>query len=865
MASNPPQNVGNLTKITIDNRNMQDMAENLRFAVTDIARFARALKGAMGDNYFFTTGMREIGQKGQMSQDFFVPREMAKVAMEALKREAGAILGSMVDSSGNPVGRDYYVASRATNVARGTVNIAGEDAFKDLRNKLRAIGGEAYREDVNRPDDVSFYYPTNKKKGSKQFITEQESLLSNSMILSARELRIRADALTVETNKSLSKAQKDEEKALAKEAKEKAQSEAKEMKEDSRKRAFLFTRIIAIATLIADITRRILTSILSFSTKVKENAILGASLGVNPFTIFRNSYVDTAHGLATDTTNNAIQDIQSKFGNVTSIDENSLAELARVMGESVSDAVRSGLGGKNAEELLNDILEKYIQQFIEGKNSLGQTVGQEQALRELVTSLSKVSPSLAMILSSFGNDFLRNPFSSRTYEEWTSSVTDNLGLTLFDKELLESTSDALSLLKSNLSQLSDTITGKLMLGLSDFIAKLNGTLTGMSAQDRSLTFLNNKTKAQRALGVLEANESNNLTALSKALKEEGIDYDIQSNGAKEFLLQAGFGGNNTDYTNEQKRRERAFLFRLKYGKDEKSILLRTALMQSLGFESIEEDLKNASTDNTGSAIFDSRWTDTTYTASQGNILFQKAYNDLSDNINSDANNINLGQDMFMDIATKISLARDASGKFNFNSLGEESISYLNDLKNNIYKRTKNNSALDWVKGANKKDPILSLMYALSGTSDKESLTAYLGGIDSEMFMNETLANFIAYKNQTPIKANYSPDTKKASSFYKIMIKDSEKEMEENINDEIFKANAISRRVISEIIGVEGASSASYTVNQAKGDKKAKLDVTFYNEKGTVLGKTELTVDTGEKAKDDNKYSNRIDLANALGD
>ena len=105
---------------------------------------------------------------------------------------------------------------------------------------------------------------------------------------------------------------------------------------------------------------------------------------------------DIAHGMEKGSTFGAIKSIQGMFGDVTALDEKALGTLARVMGSEVGEAVHSGMGGQNPDQLLEKIMDKYFKQYLSGRNSLGQQVGMEQARRELVTSLQSISPEIAL-------------------------------------------------------------------------------------------------------------------------------------------------------------------------------------------------------------------------------------------------------------------------------------------------------------------------------------------------------------------------------------------------------------------------------------------------------------------------------------
>ena len=151
-----------------------------------------------------------------------------------------------------------------------------------------------------------------------------------------------------------------------------------------------------MGTLI-DITRRILTSVLSFSSQVSKDVVKANTLNIGYGAVRQLNYMDEALGLGEGTTLQAQEDLRSKFGNTAKLDTESLKWLAMVMGDEVGEMVQSGLGGENPAKLMERILDDFFQRQQEGKDQYGNDVGQEKARRSLVTLLESVSPSIARI------------------------------------------------------------------------------------------------------------------------------------------------------------------------------------------------------------------------------------------------------------------------------------------------------------------------------------------------------------------------------------------------------------------------------------------------------------------------------------
>ena len=237
-----------------------------------------------------------------------------------------------------------------------------------------------------------------------------------------------------------------EQKSIADKSKEtkteekKEKEEEKEHKEADAHRKEVKTnliRVIALFTTVADITRRILTSVMEGASKAVTATRQAGDYGVSYSNVRGYTISEKAFGMKEGTNMGAISDIQSKFGNVYAIDENALEQLAMVMGGGVKDLVTTGIGGEKPEVLMNKILDTYFSTAMSGKNSLGQYVGQEKARTELVEQLKKVSPQLAEILSVMlenatnKNSLYRGKFD--TYEEMQGLVrTNRMGLDSVD-------------------------------------------------------------------------------------------------------------------------------------------------------------------------------------------------------------------------------------------------------------------------------------------------------------------------------------------------------------------------------------------------------------------------------------------------
>lgn len=185
-------------------------------------------------------------------------------------------------------------------------------------------------------------------------------------------------------------------------------------------------KLLALVTSVVDITRRILSSVISFSTQTVKDMTTAHNYGMSYESIRAYHKLEKAHGMKEGTVTEAISDIQNKFGNITSLDEKSLEALAVVMGGKIEEMATMGLGASNPEAVLGAILDAFNEKANAGYNSVGQYVGEQQARRELYSYLLKISPQVADIFATMQeeqhniNSVFRNQFE--TFEDWKKTI-----------------------------------------------------------------------------------------------------------------------------------------------------------------------------------------------------------------------------------------------------------------------------------------------------------------------------------------------------------------------------------------------------------------------------------------------------------
>lgn len=318
-------------------------------------------------------------------------------------------------------------------------------------------------------------------------------------------------------------------------AEQQGEAEQREKNASSRKVIGNIAKVIAVVTMLADIARRILTAVLDATTKARSDSIQSNAVGVTYTSKIGFDRVDRAHGMTEGTTFNAIADLQSKFGDVTNLDEKSLGILARVMGNDVSQMVRSGTGGDTPDKLLSNILNKYFDSFRQGRNSLGQYVGQEQAMRELTTSLKEVSPAIAEVFSTMAVQWRTgtNKGAFGTWEEFQGTTRVNrAGLTDTERANFVMLGDVVNQTRDIFKQfVEDNLLAKLANSLSGVISKLEDSRVGESAGEKIEHNKTNREKLQRSLEVDEERKMIDkmvyATALESSAYSEFSDVSLE--------------------------------------------------------------------------------------------------------------------------------------------------------------------------------------------------------------------------------------------------------------------------------------------------------------------------------------------------
>lgn len=302
---------------------------------------------------------------------------------------------------------------------------------------------------------------------------------------------------------------KDEEK-LIKELEELNKNKGEKETETTRFNRGTLLKIFGAIMTVADIARRILSSVLNFATQSVKDSVTAHNLGTSYEAVRQYRHIEATHGMKEGTITGALSDIQNKFGNITSLDEKALEDLAVVMGGKIEEMATLGLGSSNPEKILESIVDTFNERANAGVNSIGQYVGEQQARRELYSYLLKISPQVADIFATMQeeqhniNSLFRN--QADTFAEWKNAMpTARGGNTPMDYNLTVSLGQEWNVVKDILEQIKEGIAVSLTPAVLELLQKIADTRIGMSESE-------NRAKNQE-------NKEENLAFISRAKKE----------------------------------------------------------------------------------------------------------------------------------------------------------------------------------------------------------------------------------------------------------------------------------------------------------------------------------------------------------
>lgn len=267
-------------------------------------------------------------------------------------------------------------------------------------------------------------------------------------------------------------------------------------------------KILGAITGLADIVRRILSSVLNIATQQVKETTEAHNLGITREQMRQYGRLETAHNLKEGTISGALSDIQNKFGNITSLDEKSLEALAVVMGGKIEEMATMGLGSSNPEAVLGAILDTFNERANAGMNSVGQYVGEQQARRELYSYLLKVSPQIADIFATMQeeqhniNSLYRN--QADTFAEWKNTLRPQRNTTQAGEGVLFTLGEEWGMFKTVLDEIKHALAVSIAPTLTRILRRLNNMRVGMSDSEKLRLNAENRDANDKAIKETEA-------------------------------------------------------------------------------------------------------------------------------------------------------------------------------------------------------------------------------------------------------------------------------------------------------------------------------------------------------------------------
>lgn len=517
-----------ISKITIlANAKEQEILHRLD---SDYKSFARGIKSSLNDTSYFREGVKAVDPNtGRSFMEYYVQTSELQNAMSAIRSVNGRLSGTSYEIR-PPQQMDYIT---------GTRSFEGRQAQAKAQYEIGRRGGKLLASPtLDNPDLYTYMLPFSSDWATgvaqdaylNSIFTESDALsnLEHSKRASEAEIDLNyAKARKAEMMKKLSasqakeagdiwdefeaeesmkqrrdsdveyatwkrvrgeNAQKDKEKQREEDKKKKDEErqQAKDALSSRTKKLFILGQVISMFTVLLDLTRRILTASLDRASEAKRTEAQARNIGSSYSSMLDYNYADKAYGLKEGTTAGAIFNIQKMFGDPANLDTGALAKLAMVMGNSVGDAVRSGLGGKKPEALMEMIMDAFLKAQQAGVNQFGEQVGQEEARRNLYTLLSEISPEIALLFSRAveANSFGIHKGEIETWQDYLNANKRIQG-NMDDQSLKAFTTlgEVVDQVKAKFSNLVNLISTNFLLNLSNLIDKINNAGWGKSGEE----------------------------------------------------------------------------------------------------------------------------------------------------------------------------------------------------------------------------------------------------------------------------------------------------------------------------------------------------------------------------------------------
>ena len=457
--------MADLRKITLTTGGFEDIDPNtgaglgtFRRGLTSLDKELRSLenviKSASDSFQFFNDSLKSIDKKtGLAQQSFYInPSETANV-LSALKQFNSLLAQRKVNAGTFDISREDVDLYKTMRPIYGTR--AQRRAIEDISN----AGGTAT---VNASNsnilDITLPVPQGQsKKDSAKYLT---SIIQQAMKYSNAERDMRK--------------QEDRER----QEKEDRKREAKADMESKRTTHKLIMGAMGVLTLISNLMRRLVTSSFAQATADAIRARQAHDLQLTAGEVRQYEVAEKVHGLASGTILGGAQAFQNAFGNISSLDQKKIDQLAFVLGAGVANDVRSGLpSGKRPADLMQEALTAALARYEAGQDYLGNKMGsKEEARRSLVTWAGSIDENFATILSQMIEDKTRGDYNFADFNSWLTSAQAGQTVTSRIKDAEENAVQSftrnLNLATNNLQDMAEKIKIDVALALDGLVSKV---------------------------------------------------------------------------------------------------------------------------------------------------------------------------------------------------------------------------------------------------------------------------------------------------------------------------------------------------------------------------------------------------------
>lgn len=280
---------------------------------------------------------------------------------------------------------------------------------------------------------------------------------------------------------------------------ERATSEDRKERAQSTKHTLgAIAKITGILTVLTDITRRILSSVLSSATESVRTATMAHNMGVSYAQAREFEHVETRAGLAKGTISGAIGDLQSKLVNELALDNSALDYLGVIMSSELSDLLMSELKAGKGSDALALILDRANEIVSRGESPTGEYLGVDRARIKMYEYLNKMFPQLADIFAKMQeqsnnvNSIYYGTFDPNNFSSWLASLlAGNIKYNTVDTGLVQSLGELTLAIKDLYERIKESITISLAPTLYSLLSRIANLRIGLSASENRQLNLKN--------------------------------------------------------------------------------------------------------------------------------------------------------------------------------------------------------------------------------------------------------------------------------------------------------------------------------------------------------------------------------------